>query len=177
MNIEDCIQLGYIPKAHGLKGELKAVFDVQNIEDYGVNTRVYVQKKGEKKLIPFRLEKVHRGGKQIVIRFEDVWDRETAESFIGSSMWYPIEDLPELEDGHFYYFEIVGFEVQDNKLGKLGTVKDFFEAGSNDVMVMDYKGKEVLIPMNDNIVIKADFENKSVQTDLPEGLLELYVDA
>ena len=41
-------------------------------------------------------------------------------------------------------------------------------------IVLDAKGKEVLIPMTDEFVGKADHEAKTLSTSVPEGLIEFY---
>jgi 16S rRNA processing protein RimM len=41
---------------------------------------------------------------------------------------------------------------------------------------MIYKSKEVLIPLIDEIVPKVDKKEKIVFTQLPEGLLEVYLE-
>jgi 16S rRNA processing protein RimM len=39
---------------------------------------------------------------------------------------------------------------------------------------MDYLGKEVLIPISRAIVLRADGATKTLHTNLPDGLLEIY---
>jgi 16S rRNA processing protein RimM len=41
---------------------------------------------------------------------------------------------------------------------------------------MLYKGKEVLIPINDETILKVDRENKIMQVCLPDGLLDVYLE-
>ena len=64
----------------------------------------------------------------------------------------------------------------DEQLGALGTVRDFADGAANDILIMDYQGKEVLIPVVDHMVGKADFDAKTITTNLPEGLLEAYTE-
>ena len=40
MNIDDCYQLGYIIKPHGLKGELQLLLDVDSPEDYQTKLKI-----------------------------------------------------------------------------------------------------------------------------------------
>ena len=63
----------------------------------------------------------------------------------------------------------------DKSRGKLGKVKDFADGSAQDVMIMRYQNKDVLIPVVDQVVGLADFEKKEVYVDLPDGLLEVYL--
>jgi 16S rRNA processing protein RimM len=58
----------------------------------------------------------------------------------------------------------------------LGVVKEIYELPAQDVLVMLYKGKDVMIPMTQEFVIRADKENKQMITNLPEGLVEMYLE-
>ena len=63
----------------------------------------------------------------------------------------------------------------DENLGKLGIIKTYAEAGTQDILIMHYQGEEVLIPVADEVVLKADLQQKLIYTRLPEGLLEVYM--
>ncbi|RYD89602.1 MAG: hypothetical protein EOP50_17300 [Sphingobacteriales bacterium] len=82
--------------------------------------------------------------------------------------------LPELEQDQFYFHEIIGYKVHDAEAGELGTVREIFAMPTQDLIAMDYNGTEVLIPIMDDIVEKADKETKTLYVNLPEGLLEVY---
>ena len=80
-----------------------------------------------------------------------------------------------MPEGHFYYFQVIGFTIEDEVQGTLGTVSEFYDGAGQDVMGMAYEGQEVLIPVADEIVLRADLQAKKVFTRLPEGLIDLYL--
>lgn len=175
MRKEDCIQIGYIAKAHGLQGEVKAVFDVYDMGEYRHVDELYMAKKEaplqKVKIQSFRAE----GGKQAILHLEGIQNRESAEAMRGTTLYYPEDLLPTLPEGHFYYFQVIGFEVEDEKLGVLGQVSEFYDGAGQDLMAMQYQGQEILIPIAAEILLKADLSAKKVYTRLPEGLLDLYL--
>ena len=176
MNNSNYIEIGYIAKAHGLHGEVKAVFDVYDISEYENRKELFIAKKDES-VKAVQLKQFHvQSDKQALLRFADVRYRDQAEALKGYTLYIPQEDLPTLPEGHYYYFEIIGFRIIDNQLGELGTVKDIYDGPADDILVMEYKDKEVLIPMNDTFVGTADLEEKILHTSLPEGLLEAYLE-
>ncbi|MEL6256278.1 MAG: ribosome maturation factor RimM [Bacteroidota bacterium] len=171
---EDCVELGYIGKPHGLKGEVKAHFDVHDMSEYAQRKSFYLGKK-DKPLEKYKLKRMTLVGQQAIMKFEGVNYRDEAEAIRASTIYFPISELPKLEEGKFYYYQIIGFEVEDNKLGRLGIVKDIMETSGQDILIMTYKEKEILIPMTEAFVLHAEHENKLIHTDIPEGLVDFYL--
>ncbi len=177
MQKKDCIELGYISRAQGLKGEVRAVLDVYDLREYLSVKLLHLAKK-DAPLTPIEVQKlrIHQPTKgEVVIKFKGVDDRNQAEELKGHTLYFPETELPELPEGHFYFFEVIGYRVMDVEKGELGTVKDFLDGGAQDLLVMDYQGKEVLIPIQDEVVGLADHEAQTIEVELPEGLLELYL--
>lgn len=174
MERNDCIQIGYISKAHGIRGEVKAVLDVYDLDEYRRVKTLYLARKNE----PLRLYHVERfhlhNQKEIILRFAESTTRETADLLRGSTLYIPEASLPQLSGGHFYYFQVIGYQITDETRGPLGTVKDFIDGTAHDFMVMAYKGSEVLIPTTDDFVGLADHDSRSISVNLPDGLIELY---
>ena len=82
--------------------------------------------------------------------------------------------MPELEEGQFYFHDVIGYKVVDANHGELGTVKDFYDMPQQQLMAMDYMNQEMLIPVMDETMLRADHEGKILHVHLPEGLLEVY---
>lgn len=176
MSKDDYIELGYIEKAHGLKGEVKAKFDVYNMSEYAEKKTFFLGKKDEP-IQKFKIKRMNLIGQgQAIIKFEGINYRDEADTIKGATIYFPEKDLPVLEEGQFYYFQIIGYEVEDAKHGRLGTVENIIETSAQDVLVMKYKDKEVLIPMTEEFVQRADHEAKLMHTAMPEGLLDFYLE-
>lgn len=176
MKREDCIQVGYISKAHGIKGDVRAVFDVFDLNEYRKTKTFWGGKKGaaiqEFTVTMFKPQQKS----EVLLHIDGVSDRDAALGMIGTTLFVTEDNLPVLPEGHFYYFQVVDFQVVDTQLGPLGIIKDFADGSAHDILMMEYQEKEVLIPMTDHIVGKADFEAKTVAVTLPEGLLETYME-
>ncbi|HXA02830.1 MAG TPA: hypothetical protein VNW99_12625, partial [Cytophagaceae bacterium] len=69
-----------------------------------------------------------------------------------------------------------GYQVNDKNLGMLGKITEVYIMPGQEMLAMAWKEKEVLIPVNEHILLKADHKKKILQVDLPEGLLDLYMD-
>ncbi|MEJ8758144.1 ribosome maturation factor RimM [Pontibacter sp. H259] len=173
MNIDACFQLGFIVKTHGIKGQVVAFFDVDYPEDYEDLESVFLEQQG--RLVPFFIDAMEPQQKgRFIIKFEDVTTLEQAEKLRNSALYLPLDELPELEEDQFYFHEVIGYIVVDENHGELGTVKEFYDMPQQQLMAMDYLDQEMLIPVMDEILLRADHEAKKLHVSLPEGLLEVY---
>ena len=173
MKIEDCFQLGYIVKPHGVHGALTIFLDTDNPEYYNEMESVYVEY--QQKLVPFFIDSFKPSGNKATVKFQDVDGIDLAARYKGCAIYLPLDMLPGLEDDQFYYHEIIGYRVVDQTVGEIGKVKDIYEANGNDLFAIDYKNKEILVPIRDEFIQKLDKYGSTVFLDLPEGLLDVYL--
>lgn len=171
MDISSCYQLGYVIKTHGLKGEIIIFLDVDIPENYQDLESVFVEI--DKKLIPFFVERFQLRGDKAIVKLEDIDNIEDAKSLKASRLFLPLDVLPELEEDQFYFHEIIGFTMVDKVKGDVGEIKDVFDMTGQDLMAVEHEGKEVLVPINDQIITKVDKTNHKIFVSLPEGLLDI----
>ena len=172
MDFDSCFQLGYVIKSHGLKGEVSVFLDTDQPEAYKELESVFVEQ--NKKLIPFFIDKVQINGAKAVIRFDGITDIEQANNLKAASLWLPLTVLPELTGNAFYYHEITGFRVEDQNHGDIGVVKAVYTSAKQDLIAVEHKGVEILVPISSDIILTIDKPGQLIKTNLPEGLLEVY---
>ena len=170
---EECYELGYVQKTHGLQGEVLLVLDVADPEEYAEMDSLFLEVKNQ--LIPYSIQKIDVRRNTAIVKFEETDTFEKAKSLVGCKLFLPLDNLPELDEDDFYYHDVMGYAVLDTHLGRLGIVSNFYELPRQDLLAMQYQGKEVLIPVNDDIVIGVNHEKKELLTNLPEGLLDVYL--
>ena len=77
-----------------------------------------------------------------------------------------------LPEGEYYVRDIVGCAVETEEGEQLGTVTDILSPGANDIWVVKMpKGKELLLPVIDDVVLDVDIEARKIKVHLLEGLL------
>lgn len=103
------------------------------------------------KVYPLLELKPHGDG--LVARLKGVDDRSTAELLRGFFVGAPREDLPETDDGEFYWADLVGLEVVNHTGDRLGRVTDVMSGVAHDVLrITDDAGTERLLPFVDAVV-------------------------
>lgn len=175
MNKNDCYFLGYIAKSHGIKGEVSIKLDVDNPYEYSNLESVFIELQG--KLIPFFIEKIAIKDKNFAaVKFEGVDSEPQAEGILHAELYLPLSVLPALSGNKFYYHEVIGFIVKDKKLGEVGTITNILDYPHQSVIQIAKGEKEILIPINDDIILNVNRKDKLVEISAPEGLIELYLE-
>jgi 16S rRNA processing protein RimM len=173
MQKEDCFELGHITKTTGYKGLVTAFFDVDIPEYYSSLDLILIDLK--EGLIPFMIEEMeYRGKKKFRLKLEGVDSIEDAESLVKKGLYLPLEILPPLEDDQFYYHEVIGWMLVDEKHGDLGEIVAVNDNSSNPLLVVKMNDKEVLLPLIDEFMVKVDRDQQKIIYAAPEGLIELY---
>lgn len=177
LNKEDCFELGKILKTHALYGEISAFLDVDFPEDYENLSEVWVEV--EDALQRFEVESIRllvNKPQTALIKLKNIDSIEQAQKIVGARLFLPLSFLPVLGEKQFYFHEIIGFLVVDLLKGALSEVKDVYSTTQTALIAMDYKGKEVLIPINDEVIVRVDRKESKLYVSLPDGLLEVYLD-
>ncbi|TNE80394.1 MAG: 16S rRNA processing protein RimM [Bacteroidetes bacterium] len=171
VRFEDCRHIGRIGKPHGHEGKLKLDLLPQLETDLQLEEPVFLLIDG--KPVPFFMQECNEAANPPILHFEDITDLETAKLLTGLKVFAPksaIEGLPA------WYGDLDTYTVTDVNLGEIGPIKEIRESGLQELICIDYKGQEILIPYQDELVVDVDEKRKILKMDLPEGLLDLYLD-
>lgn len=174
MRKEDCFYLGKIVTKYSFKGEVVIKLDTDEPELYKNMESVYVDFGNN--LVPFFIDKssLHKGN-QLRVQFEDVYSEEEADSILKCGIYLPLDLLPKLDEDKFYFHEVIGFTVIDINFGEVGSLVHINDKAAQPLFEIDREGKEIFIPMIDDFIKKVDRENKQIQVETPEGLIQLYL--
>lgn len=177
MTLDDCYLLGSIGKPHGLKGFVIAFLDVDDLDAYRKVKSVLLEMPATLgKLIAYDVEKFQpQAENRVMLKLKGINRIEEAEPLRNAKLYRPLAELPKLAEDQFYFHDVIGYTVVDSELGELGEVETFYELPQQDVLAMRYKGQEVLIPVVDELISRADQEAKKLHVTLPEGLLDVYL--
>jgi len=105
-------------------------------------------------------------------RFAGVNTREMAEALNGKELLLPEDQLPQLEEGEYYHYQLIGLEVETTDGTFLGVLRKVIPTGSNDVYMVVKDDREVLIPAIEDVIRSIDLKTGRMQVTLPEGLID-----
>ena len=172
---QEYFKAGFISRSHGIKGELKAKFEVTDISKYSNKASVFLAKNGETPAL-FHVETFRVIAKdEAILQLKEIKGRNEADLMRSYDIFYPLEDLPKLAKDDFYYHDILGFSVIDAVLGPIGKIEEVIEMPGQDLIRILVNEKEILIPIVPHFILKLDKKNKEIQMNLPSGLVDIYL--
>ncbi|WP_048792002.1 ribosome maturation factor RimM [Streptococcus cristatus] len=163
--------VGKIVNTQGLQGEMRVLSVTDFAEErFKKGNKLALFDKKDQFVMDVEIAS-HRKAKNFdIIKFKGMYHINDIEKFRDFSLKVAEEDLSDLEDGEFYYHEIIGLEVYENDV-LLGTIKEILQPGANDVWVVKRKGKrDLLLPYIPPVVLGIDIEQGRVDVEIPEGL-------
>lgn len=170
MQRQDCFELGKFGKTHGLQGEVILHLDVDDPSYYETLDALFLEQQGT--LVPFFVERLTRNGSQLRLKLEEVNDVGTARTLAGQTALLPLSALPPLDEGEVFLHDMVGFTLYEMEQGEIGTITGVYDLPQNPLLVVDYNGREVLLPLQDDFLEEINPQKKQVRMQLPEGLLD-----
>lgn len=165
------LNVGTIVNTQGLQGEMR-VLSVTDFSDErfkkGNQLALFDSKDQFVQMVEIYS---HRKVKQFdIIKFKGMYHINDIEKYKTYKLKIAIEELGDLEEGAFYYHEIIGLPVYEGE-ELLGEIKEILQPGANDVWVVKRKGKsDLLLPYIPPVVLEVDLEAGRVLVEVPEGL-------
>ena len=168
----DCEKVGFIRKTHGVFGELVLEFEPHFETSIENADRFFVELEGL--LVPFFLMEDgfrFKTDSTAIITFDGVDSEKYAKRMTGSSVFLFKTEIivspDELTDS-----ELINYLLIDELLGEMGLIDQVDNYSGNIVFTVNYKGKELLVPFNEDFLLSLDKSNKIIKLRLPEGLLD-----
>ncbi|MCV0333528.1 MULTISPECIES: ribosome maturation factor RimM [unclassified Microbacterium] len=167
------LRVGRLVKAHGLKGGLKLELYTDNPEGRftpgaGFTLQVPEASPWHGKQVTVREYRVMNGNP--VVFFEDVDDRDAADSLVRAILWID-QDADEVEDDAWFDHQLVGLDVvrDDTVIGRVIRVEHF---PAQDLLIVKAGEDEVMVPFVAAIVPTVDVQEGRVIVTPPPGLFE-----
>jgi 16S rRNA processing protein RimM len=162
------ISVGYVRRAHGIRGEVIVRPLTDHPERYRIGARLETDE------APVRIMTVagvrsHNDG--LLVRFEGIDDRTSAEALQGVTLTIGAADRRELTNGEYWPDDLEGMVVIDPQGRHLGVVAGVVLAEAQDRLVVTTpSGGEVEVPFVDEIVGEIHPSLGHVVVDPPDGL-------
>jgi 16S rRNA processing protein RimM len=168
----DTVVIGKIGAPYGVKGWVKITTYTDEIE--GVfNYSPWLLGADEKE---YTVDHWRTHNKGVVAKLVGVETRDDAESIKNLDISIKAEQLPQLAEDEFYWRELVGMKVVTEKGYDLGVVKELFETGANDVMLVranpndGFGQKERMLPfLFEQVVKQVDKQGRTITVDWDPG--------
>jgi len=165
------IRIGKIVATHGLAGDV-ILTHILNKKNWLKKDDALFLELHKGSFIPFFVTNVRATQEEeCILRFEDITSVEAAKKLVGRSV-YSEAAISQQRDADTPLLW-VGYTIVDRKLGAIGVIDDVIQTAHQWLAQVQYNGKEVLIPLIAEMLRSAHPPTKTIQMELPDGLLEL----
>ncbi len=167
---ETWVAVGRLGKTFGLRGEITVHLWDASAEWFAPGLEVVLA--SARQGCEARVAAVRRMGAKVTVRFEGLERIEDVQPFVGRAVEVRIRDLPRLEEGSYYHFELIGLEVLAADGRRLGTLEEILETAGNDVFCVRDGKREILVPAVRDAIASIDLTARRLVLKDLEGLIE-----
>jgi 16S rRNA processing protein RimM len=173
---EAMIQVGFVFRAHGMKGELKV--NPEHTDDparFEELETVYLGRAPHAvtrhTIASVRYQETKRGT-TVILGLADIESRSDAEAVMKQKVFADEADL-ELADDEIFIHDLVGLSVVTEAGEALGTVANYMEMPAQDVFVVRRPdADEAMIPAVEDFIVDIDLDGGRLVVRPIEGLLD-----
>ena len=154
----ELLTIGKISGTHHLKGAVKVVSNIENIEML-LNNRIVVELGENNQRI-------------LTVKFEEITNKTEAGNLKNGFIKVRRELLGIGEDEYLLndLLDMKAIDIDTDE--ELGTIVDIFETAAHDILVIESSKCEVMVPDIDEFVKKIDFDKRVIYVHLIEGMKE-----
>lgn len=165
--MKNLLEIGQIVNTRGLRGEVKII---PWCDDPGIFEDIeYILIDNSKYVI--ETVKYHKNF--VILKLTGIDSLEAAEKYRNKTLFVEREMLGPLPDGTYYICDLIGCSVSTVDGENLGKIDDVIKTGGNDVYsVRNEAGKQVLIPVIDEVIKEVNIDEKFVIIEPLRGLLD-----
>lgn len=153
------VTLAAVTGAHGVAGEVRLKLFGEGFEALKPHKSF-----NEGKLTLTKVRSDNKGG--AIARFAEVAGRNEAEALRGTVLTVARSALPSLDEGEFYYSDLLDLPVVTDKGDEVGRVCAVENFGATEIVEIEKPdGKKFMVPLTEQAVPGWDSEKLTVNAD------------
>ena len=167
--------IGKLVSAHGLQGELLLRHSLGKRSALKGVAVIFLEER-KNSFIPYFVQQVTvKDGESVYIRLEGIDTKEAAHRLMPGQVYLQESDFKQ-QTAASAPLALLGFTVEDEQHGPLGAIEEVIEMPMQVLVKVMIRGKEALLPVNEQSLVKVDKKKQVVHLHLPDGLIELYLE-
>ncbi|MCM1293255.1 MAG: ribosome maturation factor RimM [Bacteroides sp.] len=168
--------IGSLVKPHGIKGEIMAEVD----EHIDLKQLRCIVVKIDGINVPFFITSVRpKSSSTWLVQIDGIDNEIEAKTMCGKDLYALSSDLSDLiaseeDDDRLYLSDLIGYEIYNQNGNVVGHIDDYDDSTDNTLLIIkNDKGKQIYIPINDELVIDINTEKQTMALEIPEGLIDI----
>ncbi len=172
MAVQGALRAGKISKPYGLRGEIHIILSPEGAKHIKTGIPLFIDLDGQR--VPFFTESADLvSAGHAIVKLEFINSVEEASRVAGCDLYMDMAHDPETVSVQGELQHMVGYTAYDRQLGELGKIVEYLPSGMNPVWLIDFPGKELMVPATWQYILKIDHRALAVYLDLPGGITDL----
>lgn len=168
--MEQLLQVGIISSTHGVRGEVKVFPTTDDVKRFKKLKEVllYTGKEHQE----MQIESVKFFKQFAIIKFKGYDNIDDIVKYKGMGLYVTRENAVRLGKDEYFIADLIGMQVENEDGSFRGVLKDVLETGANDVYIIQWQDREVMIPAIKECILSVDMEKNEMKVHLLDGLLD-----
>ena len=163
--------IGRVVKPHGVKGRVKVEYFGEDLHRFVSYHQIFIEDETGNPA-SYEILETSPQPPRLILRLKGIEKIEQTQPLIGKTFFVEKEALPDLEDGEYYWADLLGMKVETREGKRIGTVKEIFSTGAHDVYVVEGKRGEISLPAIGKVILDIDLATRVMKVARMEGLWE-----
>jgi 16S rRNA processing protein RimM len=172
MDNDSLVLIGKIAATHGIKGQLR-IRSYSGHYDSLLSVDSITLKEPSGRIGTFGIASAKMQGKKLVVALNGLANINCVEHLVGSDIYLRKNQLPDTDEGEYYWHDLIGLHVVTDAGELLGILQSIIETGSNDVYVVKSAHRELLIPALEDVIKSIDLSAGVMTVTPSEGFFDL----
>lgn len=140
------VSIGKITKRQGLSGELRVLPFNKDLNSFKSLEKIYIETSSGQEPSEFIVEKKRFHKNFAILKLKEINTPESADQLLKRKVMVFEDQLSDLEDDEFYFYQLKGMSVYTTEGKNIGVVKGVMDNGAQDILIVVNDEKELLIP-------------------------------
>jgi 16S rRNA processing protein RimM len=163
--------IGRVVKPHGVKGKMKVEYFGEDLRRFVSYREIFIaDEKGRPE--SYEILEASPHPPRLILRLKGIEKIEQAQPLIGKMILVEKEAFPGLEEGEYYWADLLGIKVETREGKRIGKVREIFSTGAHDVYVVEGKRGEISLPAIGEVILDIDLAKRVMKVARIEGLWE-----
>ncbi|GAB3268905.1 ribosome maturation factor RimM [Chitinimonas naiadis] len=155
--------MGFVAGAFGIRGWVKVVADTQYADSLLDYDTWWLGRNGDWRA--YKVEESQSQPKALNVRLAGIDDRDVAFAMKGMTIAVPRSQMPDADEGEYYWADLIGLAVVNLQGESLGVVDSLLSTGANDVLVVKDGQTERLLPFVGAVIVEVDQSARVIKVD------------
>ena len=165
--------IGKLVASYGLKGEIILLHSLGKKSSLKGLEVIFIELKKDE-LLPYFIESARiKSDNEIYLKLEGIDTKEKTFPLLQRHAWLPEADFSKYA-AKSSPISLLGFHIINDGTD-LGEILEVIEMPHQVLGRISINGKDALLPLHEETLIKIDKKNKRVNVTLPDGLLDVFL--